>query len=73
MRNENIEMVCEEGDVLDGQLFVGYVQAFSDKTGTSLKSTVLIAYAVHDLLMNFEYLFRRWLTENGHMVLGTHQ
>lgn len=37
MRNENKDLVWEEGDAVDAQSFVGYVQMFTDKTATILK------------------------------------
>lgn len=37
---------------------------------TSLKSTAIVAFYVHAVLMNFTYSFRRWLIECGHTLAG---
>lgn len=39
--------------------FVGFVQSICDKTLTSLKSFVLVSYAVHAMLLNFSKEYNR--------------
>lgn len=44
---------------MDGKTFVGYVQIYSDKTGTSLNSKVLVAHPMEAVLINFMYSIRQ--------------
>lgn len=46
--------------------FVGYVQVFTNKIATTLKTTVLVAYPVHVVLLFFSVAFQRWIIENWH-------
>lgn len=45
---------------------VGYLQMFSDKAVTSLRSKTLVAYSVYVVLLNSSLTYRRWLIENRH-------
>lgn len=70
IRNENKQTDWKKENAGGGQRFSYYVQVFSDKAATSLKSTALIAYYAHTLLMNFKYIFWQSFVENGHTVVG---
>lgn len=50
--------------------FERYVRMFSDKTVSTMKSTALVAYSVHVLLLNVSRDFCRCLVENGTNVAG---
>lgn len=44
IRDKNKDMNWKESDAVDGQSFIAYVQVYSAKTATSLKSAVPLAY-----------------------------
>lgn len=46
------------------------MQIFADKMETTLKSSTLVVYPVHDLLLNFLIGFRRWPILNGLNLIG---
>lgn len=48
---------CEQ----ESKGFVGYVQVFSNKTATLMKSTALVACLVQVVLLNWSYSYRLWL------------
>lgn len=52
------------------ELFVGFVQIFSEKTLTTLKITELVAYPVHAMLLNVSRRKSHWVTDNGHTLVG---
>lgn len=51
--------------------FVGFVQLFSDKTGTMLKSTVLVVYPEYSFLLNVSTRRGHWLIYNVHTLVGS--
>lgn len=62
-------LVWNDGDVEVSESFVWYSQVFSANTSTTLKSTVVVAYPGHVLLLNFPAKYHHWLVENGHTVV----
>lgn len=48
-----------------------YVQVFSDKTATTLKSTAIIKYTVHAILLSCFYSCRLCMIGNGHLLVWT--
>lgn len=48
--------------------FVGVVQIFSDKTANTLKSSAMVAYSIHNVLLNSSPDRREWLTNNGYTI-----
>lgn len=59
MRDDGREMIRNKRDEVEEQGFAGNVQILSNKTATNLKSTALVAYPVHAMLMSFTYSFRQ--------------
>lgn len=59
-------------DDLDGtpSSFVSFVQIFSEKTATSLKSTTLVAYLIHVVLFKCTVTYWIWLIKNGLPLIG---
>lgn len=46
------------------------VQILCDRTVTTLKSTSLVAYSVHIILLSVSLWKRQWLIDNGHEMVG---
>lgn len=70
-------MLNGRGDVLwthgsDGEskLFVGFVKVFFDMTATMLKSTALVPYLIHGVLLNSSAMYRRWRAEYKLTLIG---
>lgn len=51
------------------ELFAGFVQLFSGKKATTLKSTDLVVYPVHVILLNFSTRRRQRLISNEYMLV----
>lgn len=66
-------VVWNEAHAIGPKSFVGYLKVFSDKTATKLKSNDLVSCPVHIVLMKCSAKYRRWLTENAHIVVGSLQ
>ena len=47
-----------------------FLQIYSDKTATSLKSTAVVGYPLHLTLLSFESSFRRSLIKSNETVAG---
>lgn len=47
-----------------------FVQVFSDKTGTTMKSTALVAYPVHVVLLNKSAVYQQWLVGKQLTLVG---
>ena len=52
------------------QSFPGFIQIFTDKTVTTLKSNGMAAHAVHAVFINASKSYRRYLIQNGHTIIG---
>lgn len=50
-------------------MFVGYVQVFLNRKVTLLKSTALVAYSAHVMLLKFSASSWPLLTENEHSLV----
>lgn len=50
-----------------------FVKVLRDRTGTNLKSELVVAYIVHVVLLNIFYGFGRGLIEGGYLFLGVFQ
>lgn len=50
--------------------FAQYLHAFTNKKGTSLRVTALVACPVHLLLSNVSISYQRRFIENKHVVVG---
>lgn len=50
--------------------FVGFLQLYSDNKGKKLKEKELIACSVDPILLRFFPCWHKWLTSNGHTVVG---
>ena len=50
--------------------FNGFIQLFTDKTVTTLKSNGMVAHAVHATLINFSKTYRRKLIHEGKTIIG---
>lgn len=50
--------------------FGKYVQMLSYEIATIIKSTLLVSYPLHVVLVNFSIEFRRWLFENKHTIVA---
>lgn len=57
----NSECVLIEKGEGNVETFVGFVQLISDKKATTLKSTALLSYRVHAILVNFFVGRIKWL------------
>lgn len=44
---------------------MGFVQLFSDKTATTLKSSAVVVYTVHVVLVSSSAVYWWWFVENG--------
>lgn len=50
--------------------FLWLIQVYSDKNATFLKCNALVAYPAHVLWLNLNARQRRYVTEQGHVLLG---
>lgn len=50
--------------------FVRFVQIFSEQTVTSLKSSALVAFPVHLVLLSFGKEYKKRLIQSGHSVVA---
>lgn len=50
--------------------FHGSVQLFLDRTATTLKRTVLVAYTVQAISLNVTAGIKQWLVDNLHTLVG---
>lgn len=54
----------------NADLLVGLMQFFSLRTDRTLKSTSLVAYSVHAIVLYFYVRRKQWLIDNGYTLLG---
>lgn len=62
--------MCIEANDGSGKLIVSFVQIISDKTATTLKSTALVTYQVHAILLVFSAERQLWLIDGGSTLVG---
>lgn len=70
MGSSDKRMLWNKNYVQERKSVLGHFQVFHDKTVTALKSTDLVAYPAHVVLMTHSYSFRWLLIEDGHLLVG---
>lgn len=75
VRKELLQIVskdpfCSQGSEVECKSFVRFVLVFSDKTATTLKSTVLVVYLEHLMLLTTSAVCWRWLVDDKLTSVG---
>lgn len=70
MSSANENVIWNEKFANEEKKIVGFAQIFFDETATTLKSSVLVVYAVHVVLLNFSTQFKRWQILKELTVVG---
>lgn len=60
----------ERQEQVEGKSSVRFVQVFSDNSAMELKSRALVAYPVHDMLLNKDAMYRQNLVEKRLSLVG---